>query len=589
MNFIASDGGSKTIDHLLRAEDNESIEVRGFGVTGSDLYDMVNGLHAMHVGVRSRRPFAHIIMSPSIEYDEASAAYAWDEFEQEFDLVCAPFVEVRHLKIGAGGRMPHHLHRLYSRVKLDRTVASDRQHAPRIQKIARLAEIAAGEPITPGDFDHAIIKALRVEGRIAEANCIEKAVALLPRPKKLTTRKERAEAKRLGDLPGAEIVARAGDAWLYSTDATTLVEGLAMRGLLIGAGDNSRPMVVTPGGALKRLASLINMASDAPRGQKPRLADVLARLGDYPLRPIEAVRTEMLASRDAPLSRSSDVIGRDYAVGYVAPAPELSLASTETPVEPLPAPVAAMADPAATDQPEEDMSPEQELAVADFVAAMDGVASEAARRQVEKIRNEVLSVPRRRFVRPPSLAAGMPEATRRNIGALFSQARRLPPSEPDNWDNDPRADVFIGVGPGGFRLQYKAILARIDLAAVGHVRWVDRDSDDRAKLYLRSGAELTFLPGLAITNRETADSIEVIIAHAIAEGWPSIEILGGSPQWRRQLAIAAGNAGLPVDNVELQHLGAERPYEPGGEHDIRDGEVDWGDGETVTASRWRQP
>lgn len=60
MNFIASDGGVKTIDHLLKAEDNETTEVRGFGVTGSDLYDMVDGLHAMHFGVRSRRPFAHI-------------------------------------------------------------------------------------------------------------------------------------------------------------------------------------------------------------------------------------------------------------------------------------------------------------------------------------------------------------------------------------------------------------------------------------------------------------------------------------------------------------------------------------------------
>jgi hypothetical protein len=311
MGILATVAGPKLVKHLANLKDNLSVILRGHGVDGSSAWDALADIRIMGLGSKTKKPGFHIWASPSTSYTESEWEFMWADLETEFGLAGQPYVEVEHIKIGEGGRHYPHRHRVYCRVLADGKVARDSNSGARIQKIARLSELRTGEIMTRGAFDEAIIEALEKEGRQEEAQRIRDGFRLSPPPQRFVKSKEVAEARRLDDLPAKEVVRRAYEAWICSHDAPSLARALELRGLRICLGDNGRPLVVTPASSYRRLAALINSGSDNLKGAKPRMADLIARLGNFPLRPVEEVVAEVRASRaDLGQIVKSDKVGR---------------------------------------------------------------------------------------------------------------------------------------------------------------------------------------------------------------------------------------------------------------------------------------
>ncbi|NJS14069.1 MAG: hypothetical protein HC788_04935 [Sphingopyxis sp.] len=110
------DLSSNLARHLAKTDANERTIVRTHGLLSASLPDAFRELRLFGMGARTSKPGAHAILSPSIAYDQAMWEVAWEGFEETMGLTGQPYVEVRHLKLGRGGRTAEHCHRVYSRI-----------------------------------------------------------------------------------------------------------------------------------------------------------------------------------------------------------------------------------------------------------------------------------------------------------------------------------------------------------------------------------------------------------------------------------------------------------------------------------------
>jgi hypothetical protein len=259
------DGGQGLAIHLAKLEDNESIAIRTHGLSAETIADAITELRLMSLGSRSRTPLIHAWASPSTTYSEADWECHRAAFEEEFGLEGHPCVEVFHIKLGHGGRVARHVHRVYLRLDPEGRAIRTSFSAIRQEKVSRISEVMAGERLTPGCFNKAVIARLQREGRhdvagaMIRAGLGEDAATAAPRPS------ERAMAERLADLAPDEVWRRARDAWRRSDDGSSFKTALAEARLRLARGTKG-PVIVAPAGSIHPLLRAINKGGERQDG-----------------------------------------------------------------------------------------------------------------------------------------------------------------------------------------------------------------------------------------------------------------------------------------------------------------------------------
>ena len=171
----AHDLNSGLSRHLANEDLNETIHVRTYALLSANIKDAFNEMRILSLGARTAKPGVHAILSPSIAYNLEQWDVAWLHFEQVVGLEDQPFVEVKHLKFGRGGRNVEHSHRIYSRIDDQGKVIGLSHIAAKAEKVSRLCEVANGERLTSGRWNRAVIENLESEGRNDIANMMRAA------------------------------------------------------------------------------------------------------------------------------------------------------------------------------------------------------------------------------------------------------------------------------------------------------------------------------------------------------------------------------------------------------------------------------
>ncbi|WP_026480107.1 hypothetical protein [Ahrensia sp. 13_GOM-1096m] len=525
------DGHDALRKHLLKTGDNEQINITASGLISDDMAEQFGELQLLAKGARTSNPFFHMFASPSLTYSEKDWEFYWAFLEEEFGLEAQPYIEVEHVKFGAGGRLPPHKHRLYLRILPNGKCISDSHSAARIHKVARLSEIAAGETLTDGPYNASIVKALEAEGKLAVAEHLKSKGFEERVSSTKVSPDERAEAKRRKDIAPKEIIRRAYAAWALSDTGRALDQSLQNHGLLLFEGRNGRPMVLTPGGAEKRLASLINSGSSAEKGSKPRLKDLLQKLGDMQLRTrakalslhnILGLNEEHDASVTGITHRAllaevpptvPDIVDDDEGTIFTDPT-EDAASFTEPPqaapvfiapqplIEPVIRTVLTDAQIAAIEAFEEDLDGGAEMRVKQLIAEQTAESKKRVQQQERAVR----------------------------------RARRL---------------ATEGcIGQIGFAEIFKAKLAGVPAEYGAQIRWVQSLPGPVKQIQLKTGAALVSTPNLITSPNASIEAMKLMVAYAIERQWDPVEVTGGSLAWQAAIKQIMRDQGLNIAGEE---------------------------------------
>jgi hypothetical protein len=493
--LVEHDGHRALALHLAKHEDNETITVGAQGLSTLDIGDALDELNLMALGCRTRKPLLHVWASPSRSYSDHDWQTYWDLFETEYDLEGHPYVEVRHLKLGNGGRSAGHSHRVYLRLNCQGRAVRTSHSGVRQEKISRIAEYLAGERFTSGCFNVSVIERLRSEGQdvIADAMVhagLDKVVA-----KSAPTSAERAMTERLDDLAIDEVWRRAAGAWRRSDNGAAFIAALAESGLRLAMG-NKCPVLISPAGAVHPLLRALNKGGERQAGTPVRKRDLDHRLRGIALPPANSTEpvTEFIAG---PFS----IINLDR-----LPVPHAAKPQTANHQDDNTLPHPMQSRP---------LTSEQEAALLALDEALHGTAAEKARVARAEIEAEVEK-----------------EVSHRRLRDRIR-------AEKASWE-------LPSIGAAGWRDGYRAELAGLP-KQYGPYEKLDAD---RRRVILKSGATVTLEPQRGFTDRTGSDAVAVLIEHARARNWPGITITGNE-RWRRHVAIAATRAGLVVSDADL--------------------------------------
>lgn len=506
------DGHPALAIHLAKLDDNESIAVRVHGLSAGSIADALAELRSMALGCRTGKPLIHAWASPGIAYSEADWEHHRAAFEEEFGLEGFPCVEVFHRKLGAGGRSAGHVHRVYLRIDIDGKTVRTSHSAIRQEKVSRIAEVMAGEHLTSGRFNMAVITRLRQEGRDNVADAMLRSGLGASTALSAPTPTERAAAERRRDLAPDEVWRRANTAWRRSDDGASFIAALADCGLRIAQGERC-PVVVTPDGAVHPLLRAINKGGERQDGPAVRRADLADRL------------TAVILPAAGQLEPVPGFEAGVFAITNLnrLPVPSAPRPPTDTGRIEVPPPPPDR-------QPR--LTREQEVALIELEDAFHSTAAARARATREAIEAEVLS----------------DIARRKSTDALAHRINE----EKAAWD-------LPSIGVVDWREAYRAELAGLPKKYGAHLRWVEQLDAERRRIVLKSGVEVTLAPTQARSAKPTTDAIVIMIAHAQARGWRKVTISGGTEEWRHDAARAAIRAGLGIgDTALLQVAEAER-------------------------------
>ncbi len=247
-------GGNYLARHLEKTEENESVLLtnrRGLS-DKFDIYNSVSELTKLASSSKSKRPLLHVHYDPSKLYSEDEWVYLFKEYENEFKLQNADFVEITHVKHGR-----EHKHRVYNLVKDDGTLIKLDFDYARNEKIARLAEINSGEELTNGHFTKSVKEALNKEGRTYEAQKIEQIVE--QKRKYAISPDERYQQKKSG-INKNSVVDMVVNAYKTSDDVKSFISALKESGLRVEKGRKCLIVIDPENGthALNRLFTLKN-------------------------------------------------------------------------------------------------------------------------------------------------------------------------------------------------------------------------------------------------------------------------------------------------------------------------------------------
>lgn len=505
------DGHPALATHLAKLDDNESIAVRFHGLSAGSIAGALAELRSMALGCRTGKPLIHAWASPGIVYSEVDWEHHRAAFEEEFGLEGFPCIEVFHRKLGAGGRTAGHVHRVYLRIDIEGKVVRTSHSAIRQEKVSRIAEVMAGEHLTSGRFNTAVIARLRQEGRDEVADAMLRAGLGASTVLSAPTPAERAAAERHRDLAPDEVWRRANTAWRRSDDGVSFIAALADSGLRIAQGERC-PVVVTPAGAVHPLLRAINKGGERQDGPAVRKADLTARL---------------MAVILTTAGQVEPVPGFEAGVFAITNLNRLPVLSGQQP--PVEAGRIEVPPPPPTQQRR--LTREQEVALIELEDAFHSAAAARAKATREAIEAEVLD----------SIVRGRTTVLKQRIA-----------EEKASWD-------LPSIGAIDWREAYRAELAGLPKKYGAHLRWVERLDAERRRVVLKSGVELTLAPSQARSTKPTTDAIAIMIAHAQARGWRKVTISGGTEEWRHDAAKAAIRAGLDIaDTALLPVADAER-------------------------------
>lgn len=512
--LVEHDGHPALAIHLAKLGDNESIRIRTHGLSSTTLAEAISELRLMALGCRTAKPLLHTWASPSRSYSEAQWETHRAELEREFGLEGHPCVEVFHLKHGRGGRTAAHVHRVYLRVGPDGKAVRTSYSAIRQEKVSRIAEFIAGEKLTSGCFNSAVMARLTKEGRHEVVDAMRRAGLGERRALAAPTSEERAQSERLQDLAADEVWRRAAGCWRRSDDGPSFVAALAEAGLRVAQG-RAAIVLVAPGGATYPLLRSINKGGERAGGTPVRKRDLEGRLRELVFPAAETL---------TPSTRGgAGVFGINGLERQPVRAPTRDSAAAEdrAPVAPV-ALESLVPDIPSPQSRQRELNPDQVMALLEFADDLHRGAADKARATREAIEAEA-----QREVRDRHAAA-----LRKRLAEEFATA---PPT----------------IGVPHWRDSYRAELAGLPRTLGAHLKWVDRLDAGRSRVLLRSGTTVVLDPRLARADRASPDTVAVMIAHARTQGWTSITVSGGTPDWQRAMAEAATRAVLAVADEHL--------------------------------------
>jgi hypothetical protein len=138
--------------HLIKTEDNESVEVAAFGVSPDSITGVAE-LHALSMARSrrgTRRTLLHTSINPTRELTDAQWQHAWDVYEAQFGLAGREYVQARHVKARADGSKITHCHRVYATIDpVKRTVVNLDNQFARNEAVARTVEYDCYGPTVP--------------------------------------------------------------------------------------------------------------------------------------------------------------------------------------------------------------------------------------------------------------------------------------------------------------------------------------------------------------------------------------------------------------------------------------------------------
>ena len=157
--------------HLIKTEDNESVEVAAFGVSP----DSITGVAELHALSKARsrrgtrRTLLHISINPTRELSAVQWQHAWDVYEAQFGLVGREYVQARHVKARTDGSKITHCHRVYTTIDPGkRTVVNLDNQFARNEAVARTVEYdcyGPTVPMTKGRHNRHAALILQAQGR----------------------------------------------------------------------------------------------------------------------------------------------------------------------------------------------------------------------------------------------------------------------------------------------------------------------------------------------------------------------------------------------------------------------------------------
>lgn len=524
-------GGLRLARHLANEAGNEDVRiVQAQGLVSVSIDDCVAELEALAHGAHAEKPIVHAIASPQFDFRPAQWEAYWTEFEDEFGMQGHPFLEVEHLKFGAGGRTARHRHRLYLRIGVDGKAVNLSHSAARAEKLSRIAEFMVGEPVVAGRFNRAVIAALRRQGRLDIVEFLEAAGLDSTQRPVAVDRAERQQAERLGDIAPDEIWQRAWLAWARTSDGPGLVRALADQGLTLAAGEKG-PVIVTPAGAVTSLRRAVTNGAAQARANRVRKREIDARLGglalpDAATSPVPQPSTLDRSSnvivgsrrRPAPWEAASDPVTNHQRADHVD-----ELSSAAAPVDRTPM----------------QLTPEQQQAITKFSEALAGEAARLA----TQLRQDA------EFAARSHLEHLRARAKQKHIHDQQVRHALDVVRETLNLAADLDSPA---VGPVSWRSIVKAEIAGLPHELGEIIRWVQREDAGRNTIHLTTREVVRTSARWATSTGESAASTAIMVAHARSAGWDAVQISGGTPEWRCFAARRMTRAGLRVSNPELQ-------------------------------------
>jgi hypothetical protein len=293
VGFDATDLSPKLGKHLANVLDNEEVEFRFHDLAAKNIQDALKLWRSATKWVSTNKPGVHAWASPRREMTDEQWDRFWLSFEREIGIEGEPHVEATHLKIGKGGRVVRHKHRIYLRLNPNGTALRLNHCAARAEKLARITEFDCGEPLVRGRFNRSVIAHLREEGRLEVAEAMEAAGLHLAERPAATSRKERSQTNRLEDISATEAKRRAYVAWSGSSNCIELEKNLAKQGLHIALGDTGRAVILSERGSIYRLSAAVSSGAKALRAPKVRAADVHALTAELSLQPVDVVKVNL--------------------------------------------------------------------------------------------------------------------------------------------------------------------------------------------------------------------------------------------------------------------------------------------------------
>ncbi|MCU7829163.1 MAG: relaxase/mobilization nuclease domain-containing protein [Candidatus Thiodiazotropha sp. (ex Myrtea sp. 'scaly one' KF741663)] len=237
-------GGRKLADHLLRADENEHVELyelRGF--MSDDLHSAFNETHAVSKGTRASQPFFSLSLSPPpaelvpIETFEAAV----EQIERKLGLNDQPRAIVFHEKEGR-----RHAHVVWSRIDTGQMKAINLPHYKlKLRDVSRNLYLEHGWKMPPGLMDRRNRNPLNF------------------------SREEWQQSRRAGLHP-KEIKRAFQECWANSDNRKAFAQALLSKGFVLARGDRRGYVALDYRGEVYAVAKYA--------GVKTR--DVRKRLGD---------------------------------------------------------------------------------------------------------------------------------------------------------------------------------------------------------------------------------------------------------------------------------------------------------------------